>query len=217
MIDSHFSAPTVQDRGCKTFTVRCSTGHPVSVESEIGRASWHRRLVNRGKDDCVPLGGHGLSILRSESERRGGISPASHRKAGQRTGFMEGCGIIRKHFSRDSVFVNALSSSETKTIRQYVLSKDSQITGMVPVGYPVEDMDVLILDESVMSWVSTRSARLQSAVVICRRGIGKDRTLPPRHTAMIQTVGRIVFFVRVSGGDCHPTAVSNISGARMRR
>ena len=56
--------------------------------------------------------------------------------------------LFRKHFSRDSVFVNALSSSETKTIRQYVLSKDSQITGMVPVGYPVEDMDVLILDES---------------------------------------------------------------------
>ena len=55
---------------------------------------------------------------------------------------------FRKHFSRDCVFVNALSSSETKTIRQYVLSKDSQITGMVPVGYPVEDMDVLILDES---------------------------------------------------------------------
>ena len=54
---------------------------------------------------------------------------------------------FRKHFSRDCVFVNALSSSETKTIRQYVLRKDSQIAGMVPVGYPVDDMDVLILDE----------------------------------------------------------------------
>ena len=54
---------------------------------------------------------------------------------------------FRKHFSRDCVFVNALSSSETKTIRQYVLRKDSQIAGMVPVGYPVDEMDVLILDE----------------------------------------------------------------------
>src|SRR5262249_40367193 len=56
--------------------------------------------------------------------------------------------LFRKHFSKDCVFVNALSSSETKTIRQYVLSKDSRIAGMVPVGYPVEDMDVLLLDES---------------------------------------------------------------------
>ncbi len=55
---------------------------------------------------------------------------------------------FRKHFSRDCVFVNALSSSETKTIRHYILSKHSQIDGMVPVGYPVDDMDVLILDES---------------------------------------------------------------------
>ena len=54
----------------------------------------------------------------------------------------------KRHFSKHCLFVNALSSSETKTIRQYVLSKDSQIAGMVPVGYPVEDMDVLILDES---------------------------------------------------------------------
>jgi amino acid adenylation domain-containing protein len=56
--------------------------------------------------------------------------------------------LFRKHFSMDCVFVNALSSSETKTVRQYVLSADSPIPGMVPVGYPVEDMDVFLLDES---------------------------------------------------------------------
>jgi amino acid adenylation domain-containing protein len=53
----------------------------------------------------------------------------------------------KRHFSEDCLFVNALSSSETKTIRQHVMNKDSQSFGIVPVGYPVEDMDVFIVDE----------------------------------------------------------------------
>jgi amino acid adenylation domain-containing protein len=52
----------------------------------------------------------------------------------------------KRHFSKDCVFVNALSSSETKTICQYVASTDTQITGLVPVGYAVADTTILILD-----------------------------------------------------------------------
>ena len=54
----------------------------------------------------------------------------------------------KRHFSKDCLFVNALSSSETKTIRQHVINKDSQSFGIVPVGYTVEDMDVFIVDEN---------------------------------------------------------------------
>jgi amino acid adenylation domain-containing protein len=54
----------------------------------------------------------------------------------------------KKHFSRHCILVNALSSSETKTIRQYVINKETQIESRVPVGYSVEGMEVLILDES---------------------------------------------------------------------
>jgi amino acid adenylation domain-containing protein len=54
----------------------------------------------------------------------------------------------KRHFSKDCVFVNALSSSETKTIRQHVINKDTQTFGIVPVGYPVEDMDVFVVDEN---------------------------------------------------------------------
>ena len=56
--------------------------------------------------------------------------------------------LFKKHFSNQCFFVNALSSSETKTIRQYVLNRESHLGDVVPVGYPVEDMDVCILDES---------------------------------------------------------------------
>jgi amino acid adenylation domain-containing protein len=55
--------------------------------------------------------------------------------------------MYKKHFADHCVFVNALSSSETKTIRQCILTKDTEVTGMVPVGYPVSDMDILVLDE----------------------------------------------------------------------
>ena len=53
----------------------------------------------------------------------------------------------KRHFSKHSIFVNALSSSETKTIRQYIADKETQITGIVPIGYPVPDMEILMLDE----------------------------------------------------------------------
>ncbi|MDP2601547.1 MAG: amino acid adenylation domain-containing protein [Deltaproteobacteria bacterium] len=53
----------------------------------------------------------------------------------------------KRHFSKHAIFVNALSSSETKTIRQYIANKETQITGIVPIGYPVPDMEILMLDE----------------------------------------------------------------------
>jgi amino acid adenylation domain-containing protein len=54
--------------------------------------------------------------------------------------------LYKKYFADHCVFVNALSSSETKTIRQCVLTKDTDVTGMIPVGHAVPDMDVLVLD-----------------------------------------------------------------------
>ena len=56
--------------------------------------------------------------------------------------------LFKKHFSNQCIFVNALSSSETKTIRQYVLDRESPLGHVIPVGYPVNDMDVCILDQS---------------------------------------------------------------------
>jgi amino acid adenylation domain-containing protein len=53
----------------------------------------------------------------------------------------------KRHFSKQCVFVNALSSSETKTIRQYVINKETQVSGLVPVGYAVADTKILLLDE----------------------------------------------------------------------
>jgi amino acid adenylation domain-containing protein len=56
--------------------------------------------------------------------------------------------LYKNHFADHCVFVNALSSSETKTISQCILTKAAQITGLIPIGYPVPDTEILLLDES---------------------------------------------------------------------
>jgi amino acid adenylation domain-containing protein len=57
--------------------------------------------------------------------------------------------LYRRHFGPDCLFVNALSSTETGVICMNVLDHDSEITGQsVPVGYPLEDTEVLLLDET---------------------------------------------------------------------
>src|SRR4030095_8818634 len=57
--------------------------------------------------------------------------------------------LYRRHFGPDCLFVNSLSSTHTGTARMNVLDHDSEITGQsVPVGYPMEDTEVLLLDET---------------------------------------------------------------------
>jgi len=57
--------------------------------------------------------------------------------------------LYKKHFSKDCIFVNRLGSTETGSIRWYFVDRATQIEGThVPVGYPVEDNDILLLDEA---------------------------------------------------------------------
>ena len=54
-----------------------------------------------------------------------------------------------KRYFPNSLLFHILSCTEINTYRVHFLDKDSQVPGSVlPVGYAVEDMDVLILDDS---------------------------------------------------------------------
>jgi amino acid adenylation domain-containing protein len=56
--------------------------------------------------------------------------------------------LYKKHFSQACILINALSTTETNTFRWYFIDKGAVITdGVVPVGYAVEDREVLLLDE----------------------------------------------------------------------
>ena len=55
--------------------------------------------------------------------------------------------LYKKYFAENCVLVNELSCSEVSTFGQFLVNKQTEISVAVPVGYPVEDKDVLILDE----------------------------------------------------------------------
>ncbi len=55
--------------------------------------------------------------------------------------------LFKAHFSPDCLFVNALSSTETFMIRQYRTRNGAVDGNLVPVGYDVPGMEVLVLRE----------------------------------------------------------------------
>ena len=57
--------------------------------------------------------------------------------------------LYRKHFSNNCILVNAYGSTETTTCLQYLVNKQMPIKrNVLPVGYPVEDTEVLLLDDA---------------------------------------------------------------------
>jgi amino acid adenylation domain-containing protein len=56
--------------------------------------------------------------------------------------------LYKRHFSADCIFVNGIGSTECLTYRWYFIDKETQLNNSnVPVGYPLEDMKVLLLDD----------------------------------------------------------------------
>ncbi|MHB9132574.1 MAG: amino acid adenylation domain-containing protein [Armatimonadota bacterium] len=56
--------------------------------------------------------------------------------------------LFQEHFPRSCRLVNGLGMTELNVIRQFIVDHDTDIDGeLAPVGYPVEDTDVLLLDE----------------------------------------------------------------------
>jgi amino acid adenylation domain-containing protein len=56
--------------------------------------------------------------------------------------------LYRKHFSDDCVFVNGLGPTEATVALQNFINKQTRISGdNIPVGFPVEDTEVLLLNK----------------------------------------------------------------------
>ena len=57
--------------------------------------------------------------------------------------------LYKKHFTQHCIFVNGLRATETGSVRHFFVDKESQLTqATVPLGYPIEDMEVLLLDNA---------------------------------------------------------------------
>jgi len=56
--------------------------------------------------------------------------------------------LFRKHFGPECMLVNGLGATETGIIRQYFMSQETPLPkDRVPIGYPIEGMEILLLDE----------------------------------------------------------------------
>jgi amino acid adenylation domain-containing protein len=56
--------------------------------------------------------------------------------------------LYKRHFSSDCIFINGMGSTECLTYRWYYIDKSTTISGgRVPVGYPLEDMEILLLGD----------------------------------------------------------------------
>jgi amino acid adenylation domain-containing protein len=56
--------------------------------------------------------------------------------------------LYRRHFDPACVLANGLGTTETGLCRQFLIDANTQVgDGILPVGYPVTDMDVMLLDD----------------------------------------------------------------------
>jgi amino acid adenylation domain-containing protein len=56
--------------------------------------------------------------------------------------------LHKKYFPSDSIFVNSYGASEAASVLRYRVEKDTEISdATVPVGYPLGDVEILLLDD----------------------------------------------------------------------
>jgi amino acid adenylation domain-containing protein len=56
--------------------------------------------------------------------------------------------LYKKYFPSDSIFVNSYGASEAASVLRHCVDKDTEISdAMVPVGYPLGDVEILLLDD----------------------------------------------------------------------
>ncbi len=57
--------------------------------------------------------------------------------------------LFKRHFRDDCLLVNGLGATETGIVRQYFVGKNTELSGgILPIGYPVEGMELFIVDEN---------------------------------------------------------------------
>lgn len=56
--------------------------------------------------------------------------------------------LFQRHFPAGCVLINGYGATETGTVRMYVVDRHTSVAnGPLPIGYPLEGMDVVLLDE----------------------------------------------------------------------
>jgi non-ribosomal peptide synthetase component F len=85
---------------------------------------------------------------------------------------------FKEYFSPSCVLVHGLSSSETWVLCEFVMRHETEIpTNELPVGYPVRDKEILLLDDTGRE-LGAKSVKSSCVADISPRAIGSGPTLP---------------------------------------
>ena len=120
--------------------------YPVDLKQVglIALADWLRR-------EKITIFHAGAAVFRSFAQQLTGVETFPDLRlirVGSGQIFDKDVELFKRYFS-NSLLLHILSCTEINTYRVHFLNKDSQIPdGALPVGYAVEDMEVLILDDS---------------------------------------------------------------------
>ena len=124
----------------------------------------------------------------------------------------------KKHFSDNCILANELSCSEASTVSQFLVNKQTEINEIVPVGYPVEDKEILILDETggtLGTWRHWRDCSPQSfsfTRLLEQAGSHRvSRLLKTRYVQDAASTGPGIWV------ESHLTVVLNTWGAKIRK
>ena len=95
----------------------------------------------------------GASLFRALSDAlegsAAGLSALRMIRLGSETVQASDLELYRRHFPPQCRLVNGLASGEMQTIRFFSIDHETRVAGsIVPVGYPMEDKTVLLLDDS---------------------------------------------------------------------
>src|SRR5438046_6559796 len=95
--------------------------------------------------------------------------------------------LYKKQFSPDCIFVNGIGSTECLTYRWNLMDKKIQVNdNNVPVGYPLEDIEVLLVDDDGKEVAFNEIGEMSVRSRYVSLGIGGDMKLQKLHTCEIK-------------------------------
>ena len=109
------------------------------------------RLINWLRDEKISICWIGSPLFRSicdalSSEEK--FSDVRVLRLASEASYKSDIELYKQHFSPDCLLINGLSNTEVGAICLYPVDLQKEISGQeVPVGYPLEDKEVLLLDD----------------------------------------------------------------------
>jgi non-ribosomal peptide synthetase component F len=124
--------------------------------------------------------------------------------------------LYKKVFPAKCMLANGLSSSESGLLRTYLIDHKTEIAGNdVPVGYPVEDNELLLLDDEGNEVGFNQVGESLSGVNSCPLAIGIDSTSPKPSSSPTQKAVRSDFIIRETWVSCFLTVALSTRGERI--